>query len=304
MRRAAVLLSAAAMLRAHVVSMSTGELRVDGPTATFELRMPVYEVAHTAHPETDLLDHVRFGDGHRTRSSCHEDTGAYICTADYEFPTLHPDAMEVDCTLYQVTVPNHVHLLTATQGPNTDQQVFDQRFTENEVRFHPPSRAEVVARESGAGARRAVATATGVLFLLALALSARTRPEAVTLALVFVASEWLARPIAPHIPVAFSAGFFEAALALTVAYLAVEILFLPEGRLRWLVVGILGLFHGISFASFPPPYLAGASLAQGVAIACLAAASLRMPKPLLRPAASLLLAMGLGWFAFRLFRPL
>ena len=31
---------------AHVVSMSTGELRVDGPTATYELRMPMYEVAH------------------------------------------------------------------------------------------------------------------------------------------------------------------------------------------------------------------------------------------------------------------
>ena len=292
----------AAALHAHVVSMSTGELHVDGPTATFELRMPLYEVAHTAHPETDLLEHIRLADGHRTRSSCREEEGSYVCRAEYEFPELHPDSLEVECTLYQVTVPNHVHLLTAVQGTNTDQEVFDQRFVDGEVRFHPPSRAETIAKEVSTGARRALESGAGLLFLVALALAARSRGEAVTLGLVFLASEWVVRPLGAYIPVNFTVRFFEAALALTVAYLALEILLLPEGRLRWLVVAVLGLFHGISFAGFPVTYLAGASVVQAVLIAALAAGALKMPKVWRRPAAVLLLAAALVWFGLRLWR--
>ena len=289
-------------LQAHVVSMSTGEIRVDGPTAVYELRMPMYEVAHVADPEKALLDHVQFGNGHRTRASCHEEDGVYVCRAEYEFPGLHPNALDVECTLYQVTVPNHVHLLTAIQGPNTDQLVFDQTLSEGEVRFHPPSRGEVIARESVKGARRAAMNAAGLLFLAALALAARSRGEAVTLAAVFLASEWVARPVGPHIPLAFSARFFEAALALTVAYLAVEILLLPDGKLRWLVVAVLGLFHGLSLAAFPPSYQAGASVAQTLVWTPLAAGALRLPKPWLRPAAATILAAALAWFVVRLWR--
>ncbi len=167
--RLVLFLCLAASLHAHVVSMSTGELRMDGPTASFELRIPMYEIAQLAHPETELLAHFRFGDGHLTQSACEADDGTYICRAEYEFPRLHPDSLEVECTLYQVTVPNHVHLLTASQGANPgpdinmDQEVFDQRFTAAEVRFRPPSPAEAMAREAASGALRAVAGASGVL---------------------------------------------------------------------------------------------------------------------------------------------
>ena len=144
--------------------------------------------------------------------------------------------------------------------------------------------------------------AAGLLFLVALALAARSRGEALTLAAVFLASEWVARPVGPHIPLAFSARFFEAALALTVAYLAVEILLLPDGKLRWLVVAVLGLFHGLSLAAFPPSYQVGASVAQALVWAPLAAGALRLPKPWLRPAAAASLAAALAWFAVRLWR--
>jgi hypothetical protein len=295
-----VLLCAATALQAHVVSMSTGEIRMDGPTAVFELRMPMIELTHVAHPETDLLDHVRFADGHRTKSECHEDDGAYVCRAEYEFPGLHPNALEVQCTLYQVTVPNHIHLLTAEQGPNVDQLVFDQTLAEGEARFHPPSRAEKIAKESAAGAKKAAQSAGGLLFLIALALASRSKGEAATLAMVFVASEWAARPLGAKIPLAFTARFFEAALALTVAYLAVEILLLPEGRLRWLVVAVLGLCHGLSFAGFPPPYLAGAAIVQAISITLLAAGALKIPPSWNRPAAAALLVAALSWFGTRM----
>jgi HupE / UreJ protein len=292
---------APAPLGAHVVSMSTGELTVDGPTAVFELRIPMYEVSQLSHPEAELLDHIRFGDGHRTHSNCHAEDATYVCRAEYEFPRLHPDALNVECTLFQVTVPNHVHMLTAMQGSNIDQVVFDQTFTRGEVRFHPPSRAEVVARESAAGVRKAM-TGMGLLFLIALALAARSGREALALAVVFLAGEWAARPIGSSLPLAFTAHFFEAALALTVAYLAIEILFLPEGRLRWAVVGVLGLFHGLSFAGFPPLYLGGASIAQSALIAPLALGSLKMPERWRSPTAAVLLAAALARFAFLLWR--
>jgi hypothetical protein len=297
------MLLAAVTLHAHAVSMSTGELRVDGPTATFELRMPMYEVAHVAHPETELLAHVRFAGARLTHSSCQEEEGAYVCRGDYEFSRLPPDTLDVECTLYQVTVPNHVHLLTAMRGPNADQEVFDQRFSEGELRFHPPSRAEAIARETVAGGKRAIQSAAGILFLIALALAARSKSEAVVLGAVFLIAEWIARPLGPLLPVTFSARFLEAVLALTVAYLAVEVLLLPEGRFRWLVVAVLGLCHGISYASFPPAYLSGGSVVQAVLLVVLAAGAVRMPRLWRRPAAAAVLAGAVGWFAVRLFVP-
>jgi hypothetical protein len=282
--------------------MSTGEIRMDGPTATYDLRVPMYEVPKVADPQKTLLDHIRFGDGHRTRASCQDVDGTYVCHAEYEFPGLHPNALEVECSFFEVTVPNHVHLLTAMQGPNTDQLVFDHSFTEGEARFHPPSRAEVILRDTGKGAKRAFQNAAGLLFLVALALAARSKGEAVVLAGVFLASEWLARPIGPHIPIAFTARFFEAALALTVAYLAVEILLLPEGRWRWLIVMVLGLFHGLSLAAFPALYQGGTTVAQAGLIIPLATGALSMPKLLNRPLAAILLMAALAWFAFRLWK--
>ncbi len=299
--RLAILLGCAPLLvRAHVVSMSTGELRMDGPTASFELRMPMYEIAQLADPQKALLDHLRFGDGHLARASCQEEDGAYVCRAEYEFPGLHPDSLPVVCTLYEVTVPNHVHLLTATQGPNSDQVVFDQTLTEQEVRFHPPSRAEVIVRQSASGMKRALQSASGLLFLAALALAAGSPRQAAAFAVVFLGSEWLARPLGPRIPLAFTARFFDAAMALTVAYLAVELLLLPDGKMRWLVVAVLGLFHGLSLAAFPVPYQAGASGAQAAMLVPLAAGALRTPKSWRSPAAALLLAAALGWFGYRL----
>src|SRR5262249_39081859 len=115
-------------LYAHVVSMSSGELKVEGTAATFELRIPMYEVAHVTKPETTLLDQLKFSGGRRTSGACHEEDGTYICQATYEFEKPLPDKLDVECMLFKVTVPNHVHMLHATQGSNGDQVVFDQSF--------------------------------------------------------------------------------------------------------------------------------------------------------------------------------
>ncbi len=69
-------------LRGHMVSMSTGDLKVDGDRASYELRMPMYEVAHVHEPEHTLLDHVRFQSGgvwaKPSHPACRQDAG-HVC---------------------------------------------------------------------------------------------------------------------------------------------------------------------------------------------------------------------------------
>jgi hypothetical protein len=281
---------------AHVVSMSSGELHVNGRAATYELRIPMYEVAHVTNPETALLDQVKFAGARRTSAMCREQDGSYVCRADYEFDQPVPDKIEVECTLFQVTVPNHVHLLYAVQGPNADQVVFDQTFRQVEVRFHPPSRAEVIAKAAAAGIARLFKSVAGFLFLGVLVLAARNTGEMGILAIAFLAGEWLARPLAPRIPMSFSPEFLEALLALTVAYLAAEVVFLPESRARWAVVPILGMAHGLPFSAFPASYLTAASITQVLFLGLLWLAARKMPPAWRRPAAGVLLVAGIGWF--------
>src|SRR5579864_5936176 len=139
---------------AHVVSMSTGELRIDGPLADYELRIPMGEVAQMANPSS-ILDYIHFDGGHRTSAKCGDEDGTYVCHASYEFATLVPDRLGVECRFFEATVPNHVHWLHAMRGTNSDQEVFDRAFPRSELVFRPPSRTEIFWRQLGLGFVRA-----------------------------------------------------------------------------------------------------------------------------------------------------
>jgi len=275
--------------------MSSGELHVEGRIASYELRIPMYELTHVTHPETALLDQLKFEGARRTSSKCQEQDGTYICRADYEFDRPVPDKIEVECTLFQVSVPKHVHLLYAVQGPNSDQQVFDQSFRQAEVRFHPPSSAELIAKAAAAGIARIFKSVSGLLFLAVLVLAARNTREMGILTIAFLAGEWLARPLSSRIPMSFSPEFLEAVLALTVAYLAAEIVFLPDSQARWAMVPILGIAHGLPFAAFPPSYLTAASTTQAILLVVLWLVVRKVPASWRRPIAGGLLVGGIGW---------
>ncbi len=290
-------LLACGLAQAHVVSMSSGELRVTGPrSATYELRMPAYEIESVSDPATALFDEVSIAGAQRTSSECAREDDHDLCTAQYEFAEDIGDAVDVRCTLFRITVPNHVHMLYAVKGEEGDQQVFDQSSTEREMRFHPPSALEQLTKDAGGGVLRLLGSVGGLLFLGALVLAARSGSEAAVLAAAFVAAEWVARPVAGLLPIGLSPEFLEAAMALTVAYLAAEILFLPDGRARWAIVPLLGLVHGLPYAAFPAAYLGGAVAVQVVLIGALAVAALRMPRAWMRPAAAVLLVAGVAWF--------
>jgi hypothetical protein len=302
---------------AHVMSMSTGDVTVEGNHAHYELRMPIYEIADLKNPEPLLFEHIRFStagqDGRITKRSCHADMaqGSYICTADYEFP-VPVDRLDVDCTFHQVTVPNHVHLLRAQKEGKSDQAIFDFSFSKAQIRFDPPTAMETFFTQTGAGFVRAVGGLVQILFLATLALAARSRRELGALVGMFLLGQIATAVVASKTNWEPAPRFVEAATALTVAYMAVEILALPEAGKRWLIAGVLGVFHGLYFALFlrtteyhPVYVLTGATIAEALLIGVFAFGFSRIGRVAagLRPvqvSAGVLLAIGMFWFFLRL----
>jgi hypothetical protein len=293
---------------AHVMSMSSGDLTVKGAHAHYELRMPLYEITHVKNPEQVLLEHVRFEGALLSHSECRTDTArnTYLCSADYEFRA-PVDRVDVECTLAAVTVPNHVHLLRAEMGGKRDEAIFDLGFTRSTLRFRPPTRLETAVTQAGAGAVRALGGAVQLLFLAALVIAARSRRELLAIAAAFLLGQCASTLVLPHLAWQPPLRFVEAATALAIAYLAVEILLLPEAGARWLVTGVLGLFHGMYFHLFLQTtgysavlVLAGAALVEIASIALLALILARLGRTPRQVSAAALMAFGMVWFFLRL----
>lgn len=313
------LLIRAATLYAHVISMSTGDLRVSGNRATYAMRMPLYEIPHVPSAETTLLGNLHFSSrgitGKLIEKECKEDTpdSSFRCRAVYEWPA-PVEELEVVCTFHSVTVPNHVHLMRAYREDKSDQAVFDFSNSKALIRFRPPTAFELFVTAAGSGFARAFSSGAAVLFLACLPLAARSRRELLLITSCFLAGEIFSAVVVPLTPWNPAPRFVEAALALTVAYMAVEILTLPEAGQRWAVAAVLGLFHGLSYALYLTstgyasfPVLFGMALAEVLAVAAFALAIARTARMFssMAPAASritaaCLLITGLGWFFLRL----
>jgi hypothetical protein len=154
-----------------------------------------------------------------------------VCTADYDFGA-PVERVDVECTLHAVTVPNHVHLLRAEMGAKRDQAVFDLIFHARDPALPPAHPMETAATESGAGIVRALGGMVQLLFLAARVLAARSRKELLALTAMFLVGQLVSVLAMPNTGWQPAARFVEAAAALTVAYLAVEILLLPGAGAR------------------------------------------------------------------------
>jgi len=129
---------------------------------------------------------------------------------------------------------------------------------------------------------------------------------------MFLAGQIASVVLMPHVNWQPAPRFVEAAAALAVAYLAIEILLLPQAGARWLIALVLGAFHGLYFHLFIQStnfhagwVLTGAALAEMIAIAVLWLAFSRISRiaRALRPvqvSACGLLAFGMVWFVLRL----
>ena len=159
---------------------------------------------------------------------------------------------------------------------------------------------------------RAVAGPVQLLFLAALVLAARGRRELLLLAVMFLAGEIAAALLAGVFLWQPPVRFVEAAMALSIAYLAVEILFLPEAGGRWLIAGVLGGFHGLSLylvlagSEFRPAYVLGGAAVSELTVIAVVAFALWLYerrwaiRGLVKASAGLLLVFGMTWFFLRL----
>jgi hydrogenase/urease accessory protein HupE len=301
---------------AHIMSMSSGELRVEGTQATYELRMPLYEIVHLVKPEPTLLGSFRVYSGGEEiklkQGACRADSdeGIYRCEASYEFPE-PPDQLAVECTFAAVTVPNHVHVLRAIRGEVTEQAVFDFSTSRANIRFTPPTWSERATSQLWTGVVRVLIGPFQVLFLVALVLAGRQRRELVWLGISFAVAETLTAAVLAGLSWGPPPRFVEAAAALTVAYLAIEILVLPDAGYRWMIAAAMGVFHGFYFASFLKQsemdslyVLGGVLLANALLLITFAylLARLREGAGWLRPVKSgavVLFVIGLFWFVMR-----
>ncbi len=300
--------------------MSTGYATVRGRSVEYIFRMPDYEMAHVREPGS-LFDHLRFTsdgeDGVRTGQECHPDPAnhVYLCAADYRF-TRTVEKLDIECTLYQVTVPNHVHMLHAQKGDKYDQAILDSSFPSATLAFRPPTPAEIAVSQGGAGFGQVFASSMQLLLLLAVALASRTARDLITNAAAFAAGEIASVAAVLHYAWQPQPRFVESAAALALAYLSLEMLIFPASRGRWLLAGLLGIFSGVYFNLFISEsgysalwVLSGAALASLLVLAAIRLALVlakRIPVreawrfQVWRAASLVLLCTGAIWFALRL----
>lgn len=306
---------------AHVISMSSGWVTVEGKHVEYLLRIPAYETSHIKDPAHTIFDHIRFTSGfetaRRTSQECHDDpaSGNYVCAANYEF-TAPVDKLGVECTFHEITVTNHIHMLRATRGTKTDQAILDAAFPSATLAFRPPTVTETALRESGAGLVRVFSSAVQILLLIAVVLAARSGRELLVAGAAFLAGEAIGTLGILRLAWQPAPRFSEAAAALGLAYLALEILAFPKSSGRWLLAFIFGGFEGMYFALFVSEsgynagwVLTGAAVAGvGVlTVTVLAGRGLRrLPVIdqyrllLTRLAATALMVTGAVWFTIRL----
>jgi hypothetical protein len=314
---ACALLLTAASASAHVISMSTGFATVNGNRVEYLLRIPSYEVVNPLA----LLDRIRFTSGFETArrvdGECQNDAAAstWICAANYQF-SQPVGKLGVECTFYEVTVPNHIHLLHAERAGKFDRAILDSAFPSATLAFRPPTPVEMAVDQSAAGAMRVWTNLAQVLLLAALALAARAWQELTVLLAAFLAGEYGSTAILLRTAWQPPPRFAEAAAALALAYLALEILAFPKSGGRWLLALLFGAFQGMFFALFISEsgyrtvwVLAGAALGALTVGGVCALAGFAATRALAREsgrkvlrtlAGSSLLATGVVWFAVRL----
>jgi hypothetical protein len=268
-----------------------------------------------------LFSHIRFTNGFETgrvsAQECHHDAAgsSFICAASYEFSE-PVERLGVDCTFYEVTVGNHIHMLHAERAGKSDQAILDSAFPSATLAFRPPTPAEIAVEQSAAGAVRVWTNYVQLLLLIALAIASRSRIELLLVGLAFLAGEWAAVLMIPRAGWQPSPRFAEAATALALAYLAFEIIAFPKSRGRWVLALLFGGFTGMYFSVFltQSGYQAGwvltgaavaamavlgASMLAGYAIGKLRLNDLQYSM-VTRVAASALLVTGAVWFVIRL----
>lgn len=270
------------LLAAHVISMSTGALTVEGLKAHYSMRVPLYELQHVPEPSRMLPDAISLANANRISAECKTRESNMECVMEYVYAA-PPGEVRVQCKLSRVTVPNHVHVLHARRENNSDQAVFDSTMEQAVLRFRDAGPIESAIRARPALLIGAFAVLATLVMLVSGWGSAVAAPAG------YAASLGLSFFFAPQ--------FAEAVLALSIAYAAFETAFLPAGRWKWVLASVvsaaLGLMIGPMLSGARPRAIIGlAVIGPGVAAGLILA---RRTKPR-KWMSYVLIVAGVSWF--------
>ena len=298
-------------LGAHMVSMSSGTLQVDGTKLVYQARIPLFEIPNMPGFDKLLFAEIHFsgkqGEARMISSGCVNDTaeGFYRCDAVYQLA--QPDE-EIESAIgwHKVIAQNHVHVLSAMRGDMMARAVFQASTPTSTLRFRPLTLVEKIAESGIASVHWFLTTPVMMLLAIALVIVSRSRKELGLVTGTFLIGQLL--PVASlSVAARFNPRFLELGAALAVAYLAVEVLFLPKAGNRWLVAGGVGLFPGLALGSLvqqtdldPTGVWIGAVSVECLLVAVGGMAWLRWGNGKVeRPGAWLLLASSLAWIIYR-----
>ncbi|MEP6713971.1 MAG: hypothetical protein ABJC09_00260 [Terriglobia bacterium] len=300
--------------QAHVISMSSGQVTIERERLEYILRMPDYEVKGTDNPAGLLFAHISFSSGSAkarlVSDECHHDitAAAWICAANYVFP--EPiGQLGVECTFYEATVANHIHVLRAEREGKTDRAILDSAFPSATLTFRPPTAAERAFEQGVAGALRVWTSAAVAVLLFGLAMVSGFGRQLFAAGCVFIASQAAMANFSGTLAPLFA----ECVAALALVWIAVEVIVAPAAARRWPLTlafaAIAGSFSGLYFAAFlkssgygQVPVLVGAGVAS-MSVLAISGAVVHILARFTRMrlfVAGALAAGGGAWFAIRL----
>jgi hypothetical protein len=281
-RPALLLLALAGAAGAHSVSLSTGELAIDGLVGRYRLRLPAYELRHVSEAERVLLGAVEIAGARLAERRCFDDGYSHVCEGRFVFAA-EPEDIQVTTRLHEVVVSNHVHILHARKGALLGQIVLDAKSPRGRIQFRPAGVLESAVRA------RPLLVVTALLAACALAVAPNPAALAAFLAGAFAGA---------FFPFTITPGFGEALLAVAAAYIAFEAAWTAGSPFRWAAAGILGLCWSLYAAG---TILSATSRAGAAAVLAAAGFAISFGTRRTRVAPKILLGAALAWFAVSLF---
>ena len=170
---------------------------------------------------------------------------------DYQGSLPQPLAsLEVHASFERITEPHHQHLMRVTSAAGTAQYAFDHGT--DEARIAPAGRDALVNRLAEFVRLGVFHILTGydhLLFLGGLLITTITVGSLVRVVTAFTIAHSISLVLATLSLVVLPERFVETAIPLTIAYVAVENLWIKSADGRWRLTFFFGLVHGFGFSN-------------------------------------------------------
>ena len=280
--RAAASLAAAACLTvtarpasAHAVGVSSGEYRLDGPTLYGDLGMadrelarwlPVMDTNHDGDVSAkelttnrDALDRALMAGmtvtadgqacpGTLDRAWVQEGDGGAIFQVHFTCPAA-PERLTLALPLLNDLAPGHRHMARLFRAGKAQATVLDRAHNRWTALGSPPSSAPGMAWSMlKLGVEHILTGLDHLVFLFGLVLVGGRLRSLVGVISAFTLAHSITLALAALSVFAPSPRLVEPAIALSIAYVGIENLFVTDARRRWRITFPFGLIHGFGFA--------------------------------------------------------